>query len=427
MASNPWDYYERLRNRERAKTDDPVAAAVAGIKVERVKRTIMEARESASEAARVTRVSRETGETPATVSSNIGEYEKAIGAQRLADVAARYSIVSDWFTKNPRSVVVAQGDHKSIGVLGRTLEFLGEIPDALQAGTTRAAGALNDFYQSIDEALLPFTNPSGGRAQLDQYDLNRASYSRRYEVQRPRSDSFVVSSALAGVESIPASLAGIAVGSVTRSPGAAATVMGITTGAPAYREALSAGKSTATSLRYGVEQGLIEGLTEKVPAGKWLEALTKRTPAGKAILSSLAEEIPGEQLATILQDFSTWATLTPDRPFSEYLAERPQAALQTAIATITGTAAQVGTTQLAVKTGGALVSRAQSARRARSEREVLAGFERAAVESSYKASDPVGYAEMVGHLARQMGVEAAFIAADCPGEYLPLGPLDEYL
>lgn len=54
-----------------------------------------------------------------------------------------------------------------------------------------------------------------------------------------------------------------------------------------------------------------------------------------------AAEIPGEQIATALQDLNEWAVLHPEKPFSAYLAERPDAATQTLVATLIGTGGNV--------------------------------------------------------------------------------------
>lgn len=427
--ANPFDYYERIRSRQArgpAATDDPVMATVASIRAQDAKRAIMDAPDSPDEAARVTRIARAVGEPPAMIEGRAGDYEKAQNADLLSNVLNVMPMLGQYFSDNPRALVAAQDDHKSVGLLGRTLEFFKGIPGALEAGYERTGSGLSDLYQSIDEVILPFTNPSGGRAQLDRYERDGAAYRARAEAARPQSDSFVVQSALQGVESIPGSLAALVVGAATRNPTAAASVMGLQTGAPAYREALRAGKDTPTALRYGFEQGAIEALTERLPAGAWLDALTKRTPAGQAILRSLATELPGEQVATVLQDFSTWATMTPDRPFSEYLAERPEAALRTAIATVTGTAAQVGATQVTAKTGDALVSKVREVRRARAHSEVLTRFEKAAAESKLRQRDGEAYAEMVGTLAAQSGIESVMVPAEAVREYMQSDGYDRF-
>lgn len=244
----------------------------------------------------------------------------------------------------------------------RAREVVRGIPGAFEAGWERSGAALTEIYQSIDEAILPYTNPSGGRAILEERRRHAEQYRQRAEIAAPKSTSPIVEGLLSGVQSVPLSMAALAVGVATRSPGAAAGVMGGATAAPAYQEAKRAGLDTPTALRYGVEQGGIEALTELMPASFWLEAIAKRTPFGKTIMRQLVTEIPGEQVATALQDLSTWATLHPDRPFSEYLAARPEAAFHTLLATLSGTSIQVGATSTVQSAAQAFTSIATDAR-----------------------------------------------------------------
>jgi hypothetical protein len=73
------------------------------------------------------------------------------------------------------------------------------------------------------------------------------------------------------------------------------------------------------------------------------------------VIQNIQEQF-GEQTATVLQDLNEWAVLNPDKPFSEYLAERPNAALQTAIATLVGTTGQVAAIKAIEASGNFLSS-----------------------------------------------------------------------
>jgi len=378
--------------------------------------------------ARATRVAREAAVAPGMVEGREDEVQRDLNARRLSDLTGRYPAIGKWADGDPRGAIAAQDDHKALGIVGRAWEGIKEfgrgIPGSLEAGYNQAGKALNDLSLSIDEVILPFANPNAARATLDRERANSRAYAARADAARPKSDSFVVRSALQGIESIPTSMTALAVGLLTRSPNAAAAAMGLTTGAPAYHEGLDKGLSRTEALQYGLEQGATEALTERLPAGEWINALTKRTPFGQAILRTLAAEIPGEQVATAIQDLSDWVHLNPDKPFSDYLAARPEAALATAIATVTGTSAQVGSTVIAqrsaehaIKVADRMAGKAAEARQAKAAREAFDAHGKAAEQSALRQRDPEAYNALIRAQAEEAGVSHVFVPAEAVRAY----------
>jgi len=118
--------------------------------------------------------------------------------------------------------------------------------------------------------------------------------------------------------------------------------MGATTGGMAYGEARDRGVGVLPSLAFGASQGVIEAGTEMIGMPALFSLLKPGKFAAKAAEYMLKEQ-GGEQLATHLQDLNEWATLHPERPFTDYLAERPAAAVQTALSVVFAGAAQAGT------------------------------------------------------------------------------------
>lgn len=127
--------------------------------------------------------------------------------------------------------------------------------------------------------------------------------------------------------------------------GAAAALTGMSAeaGGQSYQDAREKGLTAAQALPFATSQAIIEYGTEKLPLGKLLEGVNAGAPIWKTIAKTAAAEVPGEQLATVLQDMNEWAVLpeNKDKPFSEYLAERPSAAAQTLIATLIGAGGNV--------------------------------------------------------------------------------------
>lgn len=217
--------------------------------------------------------------------------------------------------------------NRSFNEVHRTLRY------PVEAGVATLGNATGLFNYDPDEA-----------AKQDEAYWRRGvdDAANRRDEARPEHKGTLQEGVLGALESLPTSLLALGTGVATGSPNAALSIMGMTTGVPAYSEARMAGKDFMTSLKYGIEQGGVEVLTEKIPASDLISDVAMKSPFGKILLKQLAEEIPGEQVATLLQDMSEWATMNPDKPVSEFIAERPSAAAQTLIATITGTAVQTG-------------------------------------------------------------------------------------
>lgn len=119
-------------------------------------------------------------------------------------------------------------------------------------------------------------------------------------------------------------------------------MMATQTGLPAYSQARAAGKGVVESMAFGGAQGAVEAWTEALPLHTLLGNLQKRKGVLVSIVKQIVPEVTGEEIATALQDLDEWAVLHPDRPFSDYAKARPQAFVDTALATIIATGAQTG-------------------------------------------------------------------------------------
>ena len=108
------------------------------------------------------------------------------------------------------------------------------------------------------------------------------------------------------------------------------------TGGNAYNDARAKGLSPIEALQFAVSQATIRYATEKLQLGILVKDVAENASLRSTITNQLKAEIPGEQVATVLQDLTEWAVLNPNKPFADYLAERPNAAAQTLIATVIG-------------------------------------------------------------------------------------------
>ncbi len=137
---------------------------------------------------------------------------------------------------------------------------------------------------------------------------------------------------------LPATLLSVATG----NPLPALASAGITTGGQASAEALDRGLSPGRAALFGGSQAAIEIATEKFPIAKLIGDTKASAPFLKKLMGQAVREVPGELMATTLQNFNEWAVLNNDKPFSEYLKALPADLGQTVIATLTATGAQTG-------------------------------------------------------------------------------------
>ena len=150
---------------------------------------------------------------------------------------------------------------------------------------------------------------------------------------------------LGGLESVGAAAPIMVATVITKNPSLALGLIGVQTAGPAYSEARAEGAGVGTSLGYAAIEGAVEVATEKLP----LEAIVGDLATGSGLLKTIGHqlltEIPGEQVATALQDLNAWALLHPDKPFADYLEARPGAFWDTFVSTVVAVGVQTGATR----------------------------------------------------------------------------------
>lgn len=231
----------------------------------------------------------------------------------------------------------------------------GGVVGDLKASLYRSAGAFAGAKRAAVDVVEPW-------ARLVAGDDNWfASMSRYYGEQikandavaeslSPRTGSTFSDGVSAGVQSFgqnvkytPLALAG---------PGGAALALGgmvMESFGTSYGKAADKNLPLWQKLGYASSDAMVEYWTEKIPMDALIGGIRQGAPFIQVLAKQLALEIPGEQLATVLQDLNEWATLNPGKPFADYVKERPDAAAQTLIATVIGTGGNVAVTSGAAK------------------------------------------------------------------------------
>lgn len=417
-------YLDELR--ERTRTEITAAAMRGGNAVEIAR---------ANALARV-----HPGIAPDTVQRNLPAFEARERARNIGSLVDRYPAIGKWAAANPQIASSAADDHESLGLLGSVWDTVKKLPQTgrsfgygLSVLGAKANYAFADAFHAIEYLPHALATTLVNAAGMDggdpdkEWDASRAYWQRGVDsavaaqnAVRPKYTGPIQQGFLSGIENLPMSLAAVGAGALTRNPSVTLGMMGAQTGIPAYTDARIAGKSVPDALRYGIEQGGVEALTEKIPASDLLTAITKRSPLGKTLLTQLATEIPGEQVATFLQDLSEWSNLSPGKPYSEFVAERPSAAAQTLLATISGTSVQTGiavAAQRAPRAAAHIADRIVQARRARAEQQIITSAAKAAEQSKLRGHDVVGYGVLVQSLADDAGVSHVYISGAAMGAY----------
>ena len=377
------------------------------------------------------------------VEDNLDEYERGQNTEKFVAWANRYPAAQRYMVANPRAAATAQDDHKSLGLLGEAWEVLKAIPRAsgaaLGAGTYRAAAGLREFTDAVSsvgeaitypiEAAVATLGNMTGAFNYDPDKTNEIFANRRAAGRQQLRDEAsrialgidtgnkYVDMTVQGLQSVPVTLAA----ALTRNPRMIAGIPAMSVAGNEYSEARSMGKDVLTSVRYGGMQGITEYITEKIPAQGLVDIIAKGTPFGKAFISQLATEIPGEQLSTVMQDFTSWAFLNPEKTLGNFIAERPEAALSTLLGTIGGTGAQTGAISAVRRAGDVSVKisdKVRQSRIARAESGAIDRMGKAAEGSATRQRDPEAYDELTRALAEDAGASHVFIPGEAAREYM---------
>lgn len=234
--------------------------------------------------------------------------------------------------------------------IGESLQLIG---GSLAVGVSDIGASIMDVVATVDDVVASVTTRPLARAGIIDRDYLGDDAARfRYRARRARdaaTDLLIpeitgdVDSAISsGFRSVLPSMYGLLIGGATGNPSIGLGFMAGSSGSQAFSEAREQGLNVIESLAHGSTHGMVQFATERLPVFKMFEDFGVDASLLKKLGSQMATEVPGEQIATALQDLTDWANLpqNKDKPFSSYLEERPNAALQTLISTAVSTGTQ---------------------------------------------------------------------------------------
>jgi hypothetical protein len=306
-------------------------------------------------AARVLKLQNQTGLPQGFIEQNLDDLTKQAAVQGVDWGKFRKETprLAEWLAANPLNAAIAQDDHEQLGTIERILTGI----RALGAGVYSAVPSTLGFLETYSKLPAPVVEgaPVDINAQILNAPPRTSAVTQLLEDRRRLTEAALNTirgkrenvgplegAVYSGLESIGQSAALLPLG--VFGEGAALLGMGVTTAGQAMTQATDEGVAPLKAFGFGSLQGVIEAATEAAPVHVILDRFKVRGKFSSFLLKELGAELPGEQVATLLQDLNEWAVLPENKAktFQDYLDARPSAAAQTLVATVVGSLGTTG-------------------------------------------------------------------------------------
>jgi hypothetical protein len=254
--------------------------------------------------------------------------------------------------KNPDNAALMFDDIDNLSGLESALKFGKGLGMSAVAGVAGFGEGMAGGLEFGADALARITGPIadflgtpdvlGRPLAQDMRDLRQNQGALR-QFFTPKADGNVESGVYSGVQSLTQNLLTLPLAVASGNPGLMLNTLTAVTGGQSYGKARDKGLSPEQATLYAGADAAVEYGTELLPVGALFKDMKAGSSVFKTLASQLATEIPGEQVATAFQDLNEWAVLNPERTFTDYINDRPDAFIQTLVATAVGTGGVVGT------------------------------------------------------------------------------------
>lgn len=321
---------------------------------------------------------------------------------------------------DPEFAKLAHDSVESLSAIESALRFAKNSGGAMVGGLYGASAGVVGVAQSGFDVASPFLEPLVGRVipgnplKATAHGLN--AYRQQIEATSkgwmPQGGGNIESGWYSGLASLSRNLAGLPLAFAPGGQSAALTAMTAPVFGQEFGTARDRGLPVANALTYGASQAAIEYATEKMP----LSRLIGDVKAGETFLKTIGRqallEVPNEQVATILQDLNEWAVLNPDKPFADYLAERPDAAVQTLVATLVGVGGQTSVVKGVDYALNAASRQEQKAQSGAEGAQLLEQLNKLAAADKLLARDPETFERFVEQAAAESEVSHVYVDAE---------------
>lgn len=254
------------------------------------------------------------------------------------------------FLSTPANAAVARDSIPGLSEMERILAA-GPFAGQRLVAPTAPAPSIGSVFRGLASSFLNTGRLVVASAEMqaaeffgqEAPDATRRASDAQYNMarMRPGFENPIARGIYSGAESLVQAVPIIAGTIATRNPllgVAAAGAVAETTAYPRYRER---GATVGEAALGATGEGAVEGATALLPMGFLVNRFGKI--GTRAFLAGiLAREALPEQIATLTQDAIDTAIANPDKTWAQYAAERPDAAVQTLIATVTQSLATAG-------------------------------------------------------------------------------------
>lgn len=375
--------------------------------------------ESPDVAARAVQLGRKSGLPSEVVQRNLPEVQRNVQLDEFDRVLDNSPTVAQWLTEQ-NNAKIAHDDVENLGALDSALQFFRNTGNAVVSATRSRSAGVVGLVQAPFDLAAPLLDPLVGnilpgnplRATAEGLSRYRQGIDLQAQAEMPKGGNDIEQGFYSGVGSLVNNLLALPMAFLPGGQGAALTAMTAPVAGQEFGKARDEGMSPVGAASFGASQAVIEYATEKLPLARLLGDVKAGTPLFKTIARQAALEVPGEQLATILQDLNEWAALNPDKPFSSYIEERPSAAAQTLVATLVGVGGQVTVAKGIEAAVQRIETKVQQADRAERSAEALEQLDKLAAASKVRTRDADTFEQFVAQATEDAPIQDVFIAAN---------------
>lgn len=367
--------------------------------------------------ARARDLSQRTGIPAPVVERNLDDVERRSKVNEYDEMLQANPVLAEYM-RSPEFAKLAHDDLDNAGMLERAAKTLvsGFGPRASQGVYGVAQFVAEGVATDIDRFLVrPGIFPANPAAEAARFFERKRLQNKAYAdyLTRDNAQAGVIERGVySGIESIGQNTPLLLGAFLTRRPDLALTGMSGIVAGQEYGEARDEGIAPGQATLYALSQAAVEYATEKIPVGRLFGDLEKETGFFKTLLGQLATEIPGEQIATVVQDLNQWAVLNPEKPFSDYLAERPTAAAETLVATLVASVGQSSAVQGADAAARRIAGEQRRADMANMSAEQLAALAQAAANSKLRTRAVDSFEQFVAQASAEGEVQDVYVEAE---------------
>lgn len=303
---------------------------------------------------------------------------------------------------------------KTTGVIGPIQQpeaTPGNIAEGLATSTSTGfnsskLGLAQQFGDLFENDATP-----EGRARTEQINRKRSQLDFERQLSTPQFDTDVARWTYGGFSSLAQTAPAIGLSIATGLAPVGLGVMGLQTYGESYGRYRGRGASEGMASLGAGGEASVEVLTEILPMKFAVDRIGK---AGltKFFTGFLGRDMAGEQIATLAQDAIDTAIANPTKTWSDYLAERPEAAVQTAFASLvqSGMLAAIG--EGAGRLAGTLDRNQDAVVEATQGAAQLDQLMAAAATSMTRQRDPQSFAQLVQEAADDSGTAPSEVFID---------------